>query len=108
AAGFGDDLEAYRASLETQADNTPGSKDELVARAREDIDRAMAEGPGYLGVLRKSGLEVRPVEEYKERDAPFAYYYPPSATGDRHGIYYAHRYPPPPRETTRRASTTDH
>ena len=40
AAGFGDDVEAYRASLETEPGNTPGSKDELVARAREDIDRA--------------------------------------------------------------------
>ena len=108
AAGFGDDVEAYRASLETQADNTPGSKDELVARAREDIDRAMADAPRYFGVLPKSGLEVRPVEEYKERDAPFAYYYPPSATGDRHGIYYANGYDLESRKYTKLASTTYH
>ncbi len=107
-AGFGDDVEAYRASLETEAGNTPDSKDELVARAREDIDRAMADAPRYFGVLPKSGLEVRPVEEYKEKDAPFAYYYPPSATGDRNGIYYANGYDLESRKYTKLASTTYH
>jgi uncharacterized protein (DUF885 family) len=107
-AGFGDDVEAYRASLETEAGNTPDSKDELVARAREDIDRAMTDAPRYFGVLPKSGLEVRPVEEYKEKDAPFAYYYPPSATGDRNGIYYANGYDLESRKYTKLASTTYH
>ena len=32
-----------------------------------------------------SGCRVIPVEEYKERDAPFAYYYPPSADTTRPG-----------------------
>ncbi|HEX7345331.1 MAG TPA: DUF885 domain-containing protein, partial [Candidatus Limnocylindrales bacterium] len=107
-AGFGDDVEAYRASLETADGNTPESKDALVARAREDVDRAMAEAPRYFGVLPKAGLEVRPVEEYKEKDAPFAYYYPPSATGERHGIYYANGYDLPSRKYTKLASTTYH
>ena len=107
-AGFGDDVEAYRASLETADGNTPASKDALVARAREDVDRAMAEAPRYFGVLPKAGLEVRPVEEYKEKDAPFAYYYPPSATGERHGIYYANGYDLPSRKYTKLASTTYH
>ena len=99
---------AYRASLETASGNTPQSKDELVARAREDIDRSMAEAPRYFGRLPKAGLEVRPVEEYKEKDAPFAYYYPPSATGERHGIYYANGYDLPSRKYTKLASTTYH
>lgn len=107
-AGFGDDVEAYRSSLETADGNTPPSKDALVARAREDIERAMAEAPRYFGVLPKAGLEVRPVEEYKEKDAPFAYYYPPSATGERHGIYYANGYDLPSRKYTKLASTTYH
>jgi uncharacterized protein (DUF885 family) len=108
AAGFGDDIAAYRASLEDMPGNTPGSKDELVERAREDIDRAMAEAPRYFGVLPKAGLGVRPVEEYKEKDAPFAYYYPPSATGDRDGIYYANGYDLPSRKYTKLATTTYH
>ena len=68
----------------------------------------MAEAPRYFGVLPRAGLEVRPVEEYKEKDAPFAYYYPPSANGDRHGIYYANGYDLPSRKYTKLASTTYH
>jgi uncharacterized protein (DUF885 family) len=97
AAGFGDDVAAYRVSLETAPGNTPETKDELVARAREDIDRAMGAAPLFFGTLPKAGLDVRPVEEYKEKDAPFAYYYPPAADGSRDGIYY-----------TKLASTTYH
>jgi uncharacterized protein (DUF885 family) len=107
-AGFGDDMAAYRLSLEDAPANTPASKDELVERAREDIDRAMAAAPAYFGVLPRAGLEVRPVEEYKEKDAPFAYYYPPSATGDRDGIYYANGYDLPSRKFSKLASTTYH
>lgn len=106
--GFGDDTSAFRAALEAEAGNTPGSKDELVARAREDIDRAMAAAPTFFGRLPRAGLEVRPVEEYKEKDAPFAYYYPPSATGDRNAIYYANGYDLPSRKYSKLASTTYH
>ncbi len=108
AAGFGDDTTAYRASLDAAAGNTPESKEQLVARASEDIDRAMTAAPGYFGVLPKAGLVVRPVEEYKEKDAPFAYYYPPAADGSRHGIYYANGYDLPSRKYSRLASTTYH
>jgi uncharacterized protein (DUF885 family) len=108
AAGFGDDIDAFRASLESAPGNTPATKDELVERAREDIDRAMAAAPGFFGILPKAGLQVRAVEEYKERDAPFAYYYPPAADGSRDGIYYANGYDLPSRKYTKLASTTYH
>ncbi len=108
AAGFGDDTAAYRASLDVMPGNTPGSKEELVARAREDIERAMAEAPTFFGRLPRAGCEVRAVEEYKEKDAPFAYYYPPAADGSRDGIYYANGYDLPSRKYTKLASTTYH
>jgi len=108
AAGFGDDITAYRASLDTLPGNTPETKDELVERAREDIDRAMAEAPRFFGVLPRAGLQVRAVEEYKEKDAPFAYYYPPAADGSRDGIYYANGYDLPSRKYSKLASTTYH
>ena len=75
---------------------------------REDIERAMAVAPRYFGVLPSADCEVRPVEEYKEKDAPFAYYYPPSADGSRSGIYYANGYDLPSRKYTKLASTTYH
>ena len=108
AAGFGDDTAAYRASLDALPGNTPASKEELVTRATEDIERAMAAAPRYFGVLPRAGVDVRPVEEYKEKDAPFAYYYPPAADGSRSGIYYANGYDLPSRKYTKLASTTYH
>ncbi len=108
AAGFGDDTHAYRAALGDEAGNTPATKDELVARAREDIERAMAVAPQYFGRLPRTGCDVRPVEEYKEKDAPFAYYYPPAADGSRDGIYYANGYDLPSRKYSKLASTTYH
>ncbi len=108
AAGFGDDTAAYRAALDDDPQNTPSTKAELVGRAEEDIERAMAIAPRYFGVLPKSACEVRAVEEYKERDAPFAYYFPPAADGSRPGIYYANGYDLPSRKYSKLGSTTYH
>jgi uncharacterized protein (DUF885 family) len=108
AAGFGTDTKAYRASLAADPTNQPGTKEELLARAREDIDRAMAAAPGYFGTLPRAGIEVRAVEEFKEKDAPFAYYFPPSTDGRRPGIYYANGYDLPSRKYSKLASTTYH
>jgi uncharacterized protein (DUF885 family) len=108
AAGLGDDTAAYRASLDADDANTPQTKDELVARATEDIERAMAIAPRFFGILPRADCDVRPVEEYKEKDAPFAYYYPPSPDGSRPGIYYANGYDLPSRKYTKLATTTFH
>ena len=107
-AGFGDDTAAYRAALDADLANTPQTKDELVERATEDIGRAMAAAPQFFGVLPRADCEVRPVEEYKEKDAPFAYYYPPAPDGSRPGIYYANGYDLPSRKYTKLATTTYH
>jgi uncharacterized protein (DUF885 family) len=108
AAGFGDDINAYRRSIEADPANLPQSKDELVARATEDIERGLAAAPQFFGVLPRTGVGVRPVEEFKEKDAPFAYYYPPTADGSRQGIYYANGYDLPSRTYTKLATTTYH
>jgi uncharacterized protein (DUF885 family) len=48
------------------------------------------------------------VEEYKERDAPFAYYYPPTLDGARPGIYYVNTYDLPSRTLWKLTATTFH
>jgi uncharacterized protein (DUF885 family) len=108
AAGFGDDIDAYRAATDADPANQPRSKDELIERATEDIARALAIAPRYFGTLPRAGCEVRPVEEYKERDAPFAYYFPPAQDGSRPGVYYANGYDLPSRRFTKLATTTYH
>jgi uncharacterized protein (DUF885 family) len=108
AAGFGDDTAAYRAAQAADPANTPTSKEALVARATDDIERAMAMAPRYFGTLPRARCEVRPVEEYKEKDATFAYYYPPAPDGSRPGIYYANGYNLPSRRYSTLATTTYH
>ncbi|MHB8398068.1 MAG: DUF885 domain-containing protein [Candidatus Limnocylindrales bacterium] len=108
AAGFGDDTVAYRASLDADVANTPRTKEEMLERARDDIDRALAAAPRFFGRLPRTGCEVRPVEEFKEADSPFAYYYPPALDGSRPGIYYANGYDLPSRKYSKLATTTFH
>ncbi|HEY7936948.1 MAG TPA: DUF885 domain-containing protein [Candidatus Limnocylindrales bacterium] len=108
AQGFGDDTAAYRAHLAADPANIPNTAAELLGRAREDIDRAMALAPRYFGTLPRAGCEVRAVEEYKEKDSPFAYYYPPTTDGSRRGVYYANTYDLRSRAYSKLASTTYH
>jgi len=98
----------YRRRLAEDPTNQPHSKEELLERAREDIDRAMAVAPRSFGTLPKAGCEVKAVEEFKEKDAPFAYYFPPAMDGSRGGTYYANGYDLPSRKFTKLATTTYH
>ncbi len=108
ALGYGDDTVALRRALDEDPRNTPQTKDELLARAREDIERALAIAPRFFGALPRAGVEVRPVEEFKEADSPFAYYYAPASDGSRGGSYYANGYDLPSRKYTKLATTTYH
>ena len=108
AAGFDGDTSAYRAALAADPDNIPDTKDALVARAVEYIDRAMAVAPRYFSVLPRAACVVQAVEEYKEKDAAFAYYYPPSPDGSRPGIYYANGYELATRQFSSLATATYH
>ena len=106
--GFGDDVEAYRKAVASDPANQAATREELVARATEDIARAGEAAPRVFGRLPRAGCDVRPVEPFKEKDAPFAYYYPPTADGTRPGIYYVNTYDLPSRTYSKLASTTFH
>jgi uncharacterized protein (DUF885 family) len=108
ALGYRDDTGALRRALDEDPTNTPQTKEELLARAREDIERALSIAPQFFRVLPRAGVEVRPVEEFKEADSPFAYYYPPASDGSRGGSYYANGYDLPSRKYTKLATTTYH
>jgi uncharacterized protein (DUF885 family) len=106
--GFGEDTVAYRASLANDPANQAPTQDALIARATEDIERAAALAPTMFRRTPVSACRVIPVEEYKERDAPFAYYYQPSADTTRPGTYYVNTFDLPSRVYSRLASTTYH
>jgi uncharacterized protein (DUF885 family) len=106
--GFGDDTTAARRALKSDPANIPASVDELLDRARGQIDRAMVVAPKYFGRLPVAKCEVRPVEAFKEADAPMAYYYPPAADGSRGGIYFVNTYDLPSRSYLNLADTSFH
>jgi uncharacterized protein (DUF885 family) len=108
AAGFGDDTVAYRASLAADPANQPGSRDELIERVREQIERAAEFAPSMFGRMPKAACRVLAVEEYKEADAPPAYYYPPSEDGSRPGTYYVNAFDLPTRSYAKLAAYTAH
>jgi uncharacterized protein (DUF885 family) len=107
-AGYGDDVAAYREALATDPANQASTKEELVARCHEDIHRAMDAAPRVFGRLPRADCDVKPVEEFKEKDAPFAYYFPPTPDGSRPGTYYVNTYDLPSRTFSKLASTTYH
>ena len=106
--GFGDDTAAYRAALAADTTNQAADQATLIDRARDDIERAFELAPAMFRRAPVSLCRVIPVEEYKERDAPFAYYYPPSADTTRPGTYYVNTYDLPSRTLSRLASVTYH
>lgn len=107
AEGF-DSVEAFRAALVADPTNQAATREELVVRATEDIGRALAQAPRAFGRLPRSGCQILPVEEFREKDMAFAFYYPPAADGSRPGTYYVNTYDLPSRNYHRLASTTYH
>ena len=108
AEGFGDDIAAYRRSIEADPANQAKTREELVAWAQRKIGHAMAIAPSVFSRLPVALCEVRAVEEFKEKDAPFAYYFPPQPDGSRPGIYYLNTYDLPSRTFPKLAAVTFH
>ena len=108
AAGFGDDTAAYRTAIAADPANQPATKEDLVGRAETDIERANVAIRTMVRRFPRAACRVLSVEEYKERDAPFAYYFPPSADSSRPGTYYVNAYDLPSRTYSKLASTTFH
>jgi uncharacterized protein (DUF885 family) len=85
--GHPDAASAVRAHTES-GKNTARSREEMVRLAERQVRRSWDAAPGYFGRLPEQNCEVRPVEEFRERDMADAFYYPPSMDGSRLGIYY--------------------
>ena len=108
AAGHGDDTAAYRAALNADPAQIPPTPEALVARCQEDVQRAFSAASRWFSRAPKAGCEVRRVEPLLEKDAPGAYYYPPTLAGGRPGIYFVNAYDLPSRTYWTAATTTYH
>lgn len=80
------------AARNASGENTAASPEALVAMAEEQVARSWEVAPRYFGLLPSDNCEVRRVEEFREADAPFAFYNPPTEDRSRPGVYYINAY----------------
>jgi uncharacterized protein (DUF885 family) len=65
-----------------------GDREELLAVARDVVERAEAAAPEWFGLRHDEPCLVRAAPPQEEQNAPFAYYWPPAADGSRPGVFY--------------------
>jgi uncharacterized protein (DUF885 family) len=82
--GFSD-LKTFRASLKTNPKLIPTSREQLLDAYRRYIAQMTPELPKLFGLLPPTRLEVKPVEEFREKDASGAEYTPGTPDGSRRG-----------------------
>jgi uncharacterized protein (DUF885 family) len=68
--------------------NRATSKEDLVRLAEAQVAKGWDAAPAWFGRMPSENCTVKPVEEFREADMPFAFYQPPSADGSRKGLYY--------------------
>ena len=87
-----DDPNAAVAARNASGENTAASREALVKIAEEQVARSWDVAPRFFGLLPSDNCEVRPVEEFREADMPFAFYNPPTEDRSRPGVYYINCY----------------
>jgi uncharacterized protein (DUF885 family) len=102
------DVASALAELNASGRNAAESREALVALAEDQVRRGWDAAPGFFGRRPRENCEVRPVEEFREADMPFAFYQPPSEDGSRPGVYYVNAYDLPTRPLHHMATTTYH
>src|SRR5271163_2875227 len=85
--GFAD-LKSFQASLKTNPKLIPTSREDILNTYRGYIAGMQPELPKLFGLLPKTKLEVRPVQEYREKEAAAAEYNQGTPDGSRPGIVY--------------------
>jgi uncharacterized protein (DUF885 family) len=88
--------------------NAAASREALIELVEEQVRRSWDAAPRFFGRLPKANCEVRQVEEFREKDMPAAFYFPPSGDGSRQGIYYINTGDLPERPLHQLASITYH
>jgi uncharacterized protein (DUF885 family) len=78
-------LKTFRASLKTNAALIPTSRDQLLDAYRRCIAQMTPQLPKLFGLLPPTQLEVKAVEEFREKDASGAEYTPGTPDGSRRG-----------------------
>lgn len=90
--GFDGSLQDFFTFLRTDPSNffpdTEEGKQAYLDQSKAYIDSIYEDVDQYFNILPKAPLEVRAVEEWREKTAPIAFYNRPTPDGSRPGIYY--------------------
>lgn len=85
--GFSD-LQGFRASLRAHPKLVPVSREQILEVYNRYIEQMRPQLPKLFGLLPKTPLEVRPMQEYREKEAAAAEYFPGTPDGSRPGVVY--------------------
>ena len=102
------DRHALKEALSTDPSNHTDSREAIVELAEQQTERAYAAAPNFFGRLPSANCVVKPVEEYRERETPPAFYMQPSLDGQRQGQYYINTYQPEERQLHKIGAITFH
>ncbi|MBI5630595.1 MAG: DUF885 domain-containing protein [Elusimicrobia bacterium] len=70
------------------------TREEILETAKTLVSSATARLPQYFGLLPRTPLVVKPIEDYKEKNDVAARYFQPPDDLSRPGIYYINTYEP--------------
>jgi uncharacterized protein (DUF885 family) len=87
-------IRAFTERITRDPANLPNSREEIVERSDHLLAAAEAALPRAFGRLPRTPCLVKPIEEFRERDAPAAFYYQPSEDSSRPGTFYVNTFEP--------------
>jgi uncharacterized protein (DUF885 family) len=85
--GFAD-LKGFRDSLKANPEIHPKSREQILEAYKHYIARMEPQLPKVFGLLPKTRVEVRPVQDYREKEAAGAEYNQGTPDGSRPGVVY--------------------
>ena len=101
--GYKGDLKSFLDSVRADPKNFFATREQVLSTAEGLVAQVKAKLPLYFGALPLTDLQVRPIEDYKEKNDVAARYYQPPDDLSRPGIYFINTYQP---ETRPRFSMT--
>jgi uncharacterized protein (DUF885 family) len=85
--GF-NDLKSFRASLKNNPKEFATSPEQILDKYRGYIGQMRPELPKLFGLLPKTPLEIRPMQDFRAKEGAAADYWPGTPDGSRPGIVY--------------------
>ncbi len=106
--GHDGDVASFIAKVKADPANYRTTRDDLLELYRSSLAKSEALLPKWFGRLPKHPCKVKPIEEYREKDAPTAYYYSADPKHTRDAYFYANTYMPETRPAYSAMALTVH